>query len=180
MKLFKYKYLIYLIIPIAYAIFFVPTKKIILNCEMNTDNLFLNFYDKEDGRVLSEAHNIQRVGENGIKADQNYGNNDYIVMDWMISNYTVNFNIFGNLLNIYNYTQHDKYSDTFVDDVWMQAYGEFQTSGSDVYKGELIKRGIKIAIVRETLELTVSTYPIDEFGLALNTMYDCKIAKNII
>lgn len=180
LKSSKYKYLIYLIIPIAFAIFFVPTKKIILSCEMNTDNLFLNFYDEEDGRVLYTAHNIQRVGINGIKSDQNYGNNNYIVMDWMISNYTINFNIFGNLLSIYNYTQHDTYKDTYYDDVMMQAYGEFQTSGSDVYENELIKRGIKISFVRETLELTVSTYPIDKFGLALNTEYDCKIAENII
>lgn len=162
------------------VIYLYPAKKIILNCKMNTDNLYLNLYDEEDYSVLYNNHNIQRVLENSIKVEQNYGNNDYLVIDWMISNYIINYNIFGKPLNIYNYTRHEKFSDIFQDNVWLQAFGEIKDYGIDVYKGEVLNRGIKISIVRETLELVVSTYPIDKFGLALNTSYNCEIAENII
>ena len=176
----KFKYLFLLIIPMIAAIYFYPAKKIILNCKINTDNLNLNLYDKEDYSVLLNNHNIQRILDNSIKVEQNYGNNDYLVIDWMTYNYIINYNIFAKPLNIYHYTRHEKFSDIFQDDVWIQAYGEIQDYGTDVYDGEVLNRGVKISIVRETLELVVSTYPIDKFGLALNTSYNCEIAENTI
>ena len=77
------------------AIYFYPAKKIILNCKINTDNLNLNLYDKEDYSVLLNNHNIQRILDNSIKVEQNYGNNDYLVIDWMTYNYIINYNIFA-------------------------------------------------------------------------------------
>ena len=178
----KYKYLIFLIVPIAFVIYFYPAKKIILNCKMNTDNLFLNFYDKEDSEVLYKAHNIQRVPEGGIKSDQNYGNENYIVMDWQIYNYSIKYNIFGNPISLYNHNvyENNNYTDIYFDDIWIEATGKLETFGNDIYDDELIKRDIVISIVRETLDLVVATYPSDEFGLKLHTNYNCKLVENLI